>query len=233
LQNKIGDYIPPLEGVTLQIAAPRGWVWSRVGSQYLVGFHEKGSSLNKLPRILVSVEDSPFPGIKNVDESSVRDLVDQVSRQHPWKDAKETIVPVKVGDRFYVRVEFSTMKGSGAVARQTLMTVIGGRLYTIHLDADATHLSRHQEAAYAVAASVKLAKTDRHVVDTFAVCVYKDNPIESITSEQLALIYSKGSPIKEWSQLDVGYSGKITPISFQSGSNMHRRFRQVEAPGII
>ena len=157
LQNKIGDYIPPLEGVTLQIAAPRDWVWSRVGGQYLVGFHEKGSSLNKLPRILVSVEDSPFPSIDNVDEGNVFDFADQVSRQDRWEDVRDTIVPVKLGSTACVQfVDYKRM-GDARVVRQTLMTVIGGRLYTIRLETYASQLSSHIEAAYAVAASIKLA----------------------------------------------------------------------------
>jgi len=163
IQNKIGDSMS-LEGGTLEISAPRGWVGSRAGSRYLVGFHEKGSSLSNLPRIFVSVEDSPFPSIKNVDESNVLDFAGQASRYirqkdfDAWEDQKEAIVPLKLGSTACVQFVDYAKKGNASIARQTLMTVIGGRLYTIHLDVQADQFSRHKEAAYAVTASIESAR---------------------------------------------------------------------------
>ncbi len=159
LQEKIGDYMPPLEGGGLEIAAPRGWVWSRAGSEHLVGFHEKDSSLNNLPRILVSVEDSPFPGIADVNDGNISDLVAQVSKSLAGKELKEPVSPVTLGKTSCARFVDYAKKGNAVVARQTLKTVAGNRLYTIRLDVHAPQFSKYEQAAYAVAASMKFSGT--------------------------------------------------------------------------
>jgi len=159
LQSKIGDYMPPLEGGKLEIAAPRGWVFSRAGKEYLVGFHEKDSSLNNLPRILVSAEDSPFPGITNVDDSNISDLVAKVSTSLAGKELKEPVAPVTLGNNYCARFVVFAKKGNAVVAQQTLKTVAGGRLYTIRLDVHAPQFSRFEQAAYAVVASMKFSGT--------------------------------------------------------------------------
>lgn len=157
LQSMIGDYMPPLEGGSLEIAAPRGWEWSRAGADYLVGFHEKGSSLNNLPRILVSVEDSPYPGITDIDDTNIKDLVAQVSKSLAGKELKEAVAPVTLGKKNCARFVDFAKKGNAVVARQTLKTVAGGRLYTIRLDVHAPQFSKFERAAYAVAASMKFS----------------------------------------------------------------------------
>jgi hypothetical protein len=45
------------------------------------------------------------------------------------------------------------------VARQTLKTVAGDRLYTIRLDVYAPQFSKYEQAAFAVAASMKFSGT--------------------------------------------------------------------------
>jgi len=66
--------------------------------------------------------------------------------------------------------------------------------------------------------------------DALAVFVHKDNPIESITIEQLAAIYGEGGEITKWSQLGItvpGASGdKMVRVSRQNNSGTYAYFRE-------
>ena len=70
-----------------------------------------------------------------------------------------------------------------------------------------------------------------HVVgfDALAVYVHKDNPIESITIEQLAAIYGEGGDVTNWSQLGVEMPAdrdEIIRISRQNNSGTYAYFRE-------
>ncbi len=66
--------------------------------------------------------------------------------------------------------------------------------------------------------------------DAMAIFVHKDNPIESITLDQLAQIYGEGGTITKWSQLGVkvpaGSPDEIIRISRQSNSGTYHYFRE-------
>jgi phosphate transport system substrate-binding protein len=71
-----------------------------------------------------------------------------------------------------------------------------------------------------------------HVVgmDALAVYVHKDNPLDSITVDQLAEIYADGGSITNWSQLGVKNvsckTDEITRVSRQNNSGTYHYFRQ-------
>ncbi len=70
-----------------------------------------------------------------------------------------------------------------------------------------------------------------HVVgyDALAIYVHKDNPMESISLEELAEIYGEGGKITKWSQLGVKlHSGKdeITWVNRQNSSGTYAYFRE-------
>jgi phosphate transport system substrate-binding protein len=71
-----------------------------------------------------------------------------------------------------------------------------------------------------------------HVVgmDTLAVYVHKDNPLDTITIDQLAGIYGEGGTITQWSQLGVQNAacktGEITRVSRQNNSGTYHYFRE-------
>lgn len=155
LNPSIGEYMPPQEHVGLKIAAPRGWEWGRAGPEYLVGFYKKDSALKNLPRILVSVEDSPFPGLNDVNKTNVDELVKRVSESVDAKKLKGTVEPIILGNTACARyVELGRMKNALA-AVQTLKTVAGGRLYTIRLETYDKQFGKYRDMGYAVAASMK------------------------------------------------------------------------------
>ncbi|QDV04571.1 Phosphate-binding protein PstS 1 precursor [Planctomycetes bacterium Poly30] len=70
-----------------------------------------------------------------------------------------------------------------------------------------------------------------HIVgfDALAVYVHKDNPIESITLEQLADIYGENGTVTRWSQLGVtmpsNTADEIVRISRQNNSGTYSYFR--------
>jgi phosphate transport system substrate-binding protein len=66
--------------------------------------------------------------------------------------------------------------------------------------------------------------------DALAVYVHKDNPLEEITFEQLALIFAEGGVDEKWSQLGVTIPGVandgIVRVSRQSSSGTYEFFRE-------
>lgn len=72
----------------------------------------------------------------------------------------------------------------------------------------------------------------QHIVgyDALAVYVHKDNPLESISIEELAEIYGENGKITDWSQVDPAdgkpASGEIVRISRQNNSGTYYYFRE-------
>jgi phosphate transport system substrate-binding protein len=66
--------------------------------------------------------------------------------------------------------------------------------------------------------------------DALAVYVHKDNPMEEITIEQIAQIYSEGGTITKWSELGVQNAGcasdEIVRVSRQNNSGTYHYFRE-------
>lgn len=65
--------------------------------------------------------------------------------------------------------------------------------------------------------------------DALAVYVHKNNPLENITTEQLAQIFMEGGTITKWSQLGVTIPGggdDIVRVSRQSNSGTYEFFRE-------
>jgi phosphate transport system substrate-binding protein len=67
-------------------------------------------------------------------------------------------------------------------------------------------------------------------LDALAIYVHKDNPLDSISIEQLAEIYGEGGSITKWSQLGVENSAcasdEITRVSRQNNSGTYHYFRE-------
>ena len=66
--------------------------------------------------------------------------------------------------------------------------------------------------------------------DALAIFVHKDNPIESITIEELAAIYGEGGEITSWSQLGITVPGaardEMVRVSRQNNSGTYAYFRE-------
>jgi phosphate transport system substrate-binding protein len=62
--------------------------------------------------------------------------------------------------------------------------------------------------------------------DALAVYVHKENPIDSISLEELAEIYGEGGTTTNWSQLEGGRDLEITRVSRQNNSGTYFYFRE-------
>ena len=151
----IGEYMPPLEGGNLEIASPQDWDWARPGGDYLVGFVPHGSELNSLPRILVSSEECPYPGIRQVSEDNVQEFAQSVSDSVADQELAEPVRPLILGENAFVcQVTFAKRKNA-VVSRQILETVAAGRRYIVRLEVYERQFDKYRDAAYAVAMSMK------------------------------------------------------------------------------
>jgi phosphate transport system substrate-binding protein len=97
---------------------------------------------------------------------------------------------------------------------------------------DMADTSRKMKEKEIARAKAKQGKTPvEHIVgyDALAIYVHKDNPIESISLEELAEIYGEGGTITKWSQLGVKIpsdTDDITWINRQSSSGTYVYFRE-------
>ncbi len=154
-ERLIGDYMPPLEGGALRIATPKGWDFSRAGSDYLVGFHPANASLNDLPRILISSEDSTYAGINDLDSSNAKEVIQTLTDALGEDPVPLRPTAVTLGDHTWVEYVLLRKSRNALVARQILQTVVDGRLYKIHLEVFDREFARYRSVGYAVAASAK------------------------------------------------------------------------------
>lgn len=151
----IGEYMPPLEGGKLEVAPPKGWSFGRAGNDYLVGFHPSSSSLNDLPRILISVEASPFSGVDELQAANAKQVVQAVQATLAGDQLKSPAAAVTLGGRTWIEHVGLGKSRNALVARQVLQTVVGGRLYKIRLEVFDRHFDNQRKNGYAVAASAK------------------------------------------------------------------------------
>ncbi len=67
--------------------------------------------------------------------------------------------------------------------------------------------------------------------DALAIFLHKNNPLDSLTIEQLAAIYGEGGAIERWSDLGVEVpgcgSGEIVRVSRQNNSGTYHYFKEV------
>lgn len=159
LTSKIGDYLPPLDGGKLEIAAPKGWDWANPGGGVLVAFKPKDAEINSLPRVLLSVEESAA-GIDEVTPDNVEAFVRQVSESLSEPKPKEPVRAVQLGKHHFARYVTFAKRRNQVVAQQTLKTVAGGRAYTLRLEAYHHTLDKYQAAVSVAAMSMKFAGED-------------------------------------------------------------------------
>ena len=120
------------------------------------------------------------------------------------------------------------------VAGGTVVTVTGGGSGTginamINGTVDIANASRKMKASEVETARAAGIEPVEHTVgfDALAVYVHPDNPIESITLEQLAQIYGEDGEATKWSDLgvDMGGNDEIVRVSRQNNSGTYVYFR--------
>ena len=158
LASKIGEYMPPLDGGKLEIAAPKGWDWANPGRGVLVAFKPKTAEINSLPRVLLSVADSDFAGLQDVTPDNVESFVRQVSDSLEGPKPKDPVRAVTLGKHHFARYLVFGKRRNQVVAQQTLKTVAGGRVYTLRLEAYQHQFDKYKAVLSVVALSMKFAE---------------------------------------------------------------------------
>jgi hypothetical protein len=161
----VGAYLPPLDDGRIEIAPPADWNTMSRDARYLVRF-VKGKA-SELPRITITVWDTPLPEITELTEANAGQLAAELVTQ--MKKDKKTVPeppkPIVLGDTLFLRhVRRAKLASGDHVVVQALDTVRGGRIYTVELIAmiDAPRPEQYEESlrlyrndGYAVAANLK------------------------------------------------------------------------------
>jgi hypothetical protein len=155
LELFIGDYMPPLQGGAIELAPPKNWSFSRAGSDYLVGFHPADSTLNDLPRILISVQPSPYDGLEELQATNAQQLVQSIQETLAGDQLKSPAAIVTLGGRTWIEYVGLAKNRGTLVARQFLQTVFEGRLYQVRLEVPDRDFDTQRAAGLAVAASAR------------------------------------------------------------------------------
>lgn len=161
----IGEYLPPLDDGRIEIAPPAEWKPMPRDARYLARFVR--GKVSELPRITVTVWDTPLPEITELTEANAGQLAAELIAQA--KKEKKTVPephkPIYLGDTLFLRhVRRAKLASGGNVVVQALDTVRGGRIYTVELIADIdapraedyeASLTKVRDSGYAVAANLK------------------------------------------------------------------------------
>ena len=117
----------------------------------------------------------------------------------------------------------------------TVVSVTGGGSGTginamINGTVDIANASRKMKESEFQTARAAGIEPVEHIVgfDALAVYVHKDNPIESITIEQLADIYGENGKVTKWSEIgvDMGDNDEIVRVSRQNNSGTYVYFQE-------
>lgn len=154
----IGDYLPPLDEGRVELADPSNWQRFPRSKKYLARFYRGMSS--SLPWLIVTADDSPYEGITEVGEDNYQQLLEAVAADVSQRPSLiESPLPMKIGDNYCVRFVLKASLNKHAAEQQILVTVLGGRRYTIDLQIAKGTMEDYKRAGYAVAASLRPAST--------------------------------------------------------------------------
>jgi len=129
-------------------------------------------------------------------------------------------------ERYHEKHSFVSVQVLGGGSGVGIASLIDG-------NCDMANCSRAMREKELQRVEAKRGKDAREFIvgyDALAVYVHKDNPLESISLEELAEIYGEGGGIESWSQLGVEVpgcrNGKITRVSRQNNSGTYAYFRE-------
>ena len=155
---EIGEYLPPLDEARIELADPTGWERFPRSKKYLARFYRGSSST--LPWIIVTADDSPYEGIQDTTADNYELLLEAVTAEVNERPSLwETPLAMKIGDNYYIRYVLKATLNQHAAGQQILVTVVGGRRYTVDLQFIKGTILDFKSAGYAVAASLRPATT--------------------------------------------------------------------------
>lgn len=155
LSDKIGDYLPPLDGGRLEIAPPKGWNWANPGGGVLVAFKPQDIELNKLPRILLTVADAGLLGMDDVTAENVAAFVSHVSDAAADKKLRAPVQATTIAGRQFATYQILGKRRNQVVIQHFLATIVEGREYRLQLDAYQADFAKVKSTIEVVASSMK------------------------------------------------------------------------------
>jgi hypothetical protein len=157
----LGDPLPPLDGGRLRLSIPRDWTLPPRDKEFLVRMQ---AQLNDpYPSILLTGDDSI--GMDELTARNVRDLADRtqvaLDEELTAQGARLTgaVEPLRIGDRYWIEYGRTARSGQKLLERLFLVTVAGGRKYTLELRTYVGSQLKHRGALLAVASSLTLAES--------------------------------------------------------------------------
>ncbi len=153
---------------------------------------------------------------------------DQAQKQVVQNAGSDTIVNVaQAWAEAYAAVEpVVSVEVSGGGSGTGIAALING---TVDI-ANASRQMESNELARAVQNTGQQPRGFTVGYDALAIYVHKNNPLEEISLEQLALMFGEGGPTTKWSQLGVSVPGcdsdEIILISRQNNSGTYHYFRE-------
>jgi hypothetical protein len=153
----LGSYLPVLDEGRVEVAPPKGWTPKSRREDYLCAFgQERGASV---PAIVVKVSPVAIDGFEDVAEENVADFAAALQAELDPKHLAEPARPMIIGDHAFARYVKKAAIENLPAEVQMLETVHAGRAYTIELRVRSKDLTKHRDAAYAVAAGIKFRQS--------------------------------------------------------------------------
>lgn len=159
---KAGNPLPPLDKGRLQLSGPKGWVAAPRDKKFVAQFLPRPGAA--YPRIMVTAE--PAPGTDDLTAKNVAAFAkilrtaQDIAAEDGDSASLQAPTPLKVGDRYWVESIRRAHTKSTPLERLLLVTVAGGRKYTLELRAYVGLIAAHRPETLAVAASLQTTATD-------------------------------------------------------------------------
>lgn len=146
----------------VEVAPPKDWKRLPRSDKYLVCFTHADRA--GLPRITVTSEPFSSSVFENVTSDNLVDFgkfrLEALSGGDEPGELIETVRPLQLGERVWIRYVVASSFGNAAAEKQILETVHEGKLYRIELQVAPETLTVHRDAAYAVAAKMRFIDAD-------------------------------------------------------------------------
>lgn len=151
-----GNPTPPLDGGRVQSTMPEGWKFLPRSADYLIALYhqEKGG----VPRLVLREEDAgDLPATDSA--VSAKPLADKLKAEFPSGNEPQFSV-LHVGDNWFVRFEKKMSFRSERAAGLFLVTVQGGKRFTLELLTLAEKKEEFLPALYRFAADLKVTAAE-------------------------------------------------------------------------
>jgi hypothetical protein len=166
--SPLGAKLEDLDAGRVSLAPPASWHPESRRNEYLARFRLDRTQVIPLPRITVEVREAQFQQPANATEQNLGELLERIHAtlgERTVQALKEPPQQLVVGDvpciRYLVRRGFSVSRGAGSAPqtyageREVVLTLAGGRIYSVILDAYEGKADDYRGDLFAVVASLR------------------------------------------------------------------------------